>query len=59
MPNPIKGFQTKDGVRKYDYNELENLPETNPDDLAEQIDDLKSDLSTLAGCEFITFTNGK
>ena len=49
MPNPIKGFQTKDGVRKYDYNELENLPETNPDDLALEVEEFNNDLTVLKG----------
>ena len=49
MPNPIKGFQTKDGVRKYDYNELENLPENNPDDLALEVEEINNDLTVLKG----------
>ena len=48
MPtNSIKGFKVGNEVKKYDYDELDNLPENDPDDLAEQIGDLKSDLLEL------------
>lgn len=48
MPaNSIKGFKVGNEVKKYDYNELDNLPENNPDDLAEQIGDLKSDIDNI------------
>lgn len=47
MPtNSVKGFKVGNEVKKYDYNELDNLPENNPDDLAEEVNDLKSDLTT-------------
>ena len=42
--NSIKGFKVGNEVKKYDYDELDNLPENDPDDLAEEISDLKSDL---------------
>lgn len=46
MPtNSVKGFKVGNEVKKYDYNELDNLPENNPDDLAEEVNDLKSDLN--------------
>lgn len=48
MPtNSIKGFKVGNEVKKYDYDELDNLPENDPDDLAEQIGDLKSDLNLV------------
>lgn len=50
MPtNSIKGFKVGNEVKKYDYDELDNLPENDPDDLAEQIGDLKSDLDDVSG----------
>lgn len=48
MPNnSIKGFKVGNEVKKYDYNELDNLPENDPDDLAEQIGDLKSEINDI------------
>ena len=38
MPtNSIKGFKVGNEVKKYDYDELDNLPENDPDDLAEPV----------------------
>lgn len=54
MPtNSVKGFKVGNEVKKYDYNELDNLPENDPDDLAEEVNDLKSDLNYNDGLIYL------
>lgn len=47
--NSIKGFKVGNEVRKYDYNELDNLPENDPDDLALEVEEINNDLAVLKG----------